>query len=191
MRLSRRPSRLPALLQDVGLDQKLNAQLPLELTFKDEQGRSGEAGRLLRQAAGDPDARLLRVPDALHAGAERTDERDRRAELLVGQEFDIVTVSFDPRETPELAQAKKASYLERYKRAGAGSGWHFLTGTQHSIESLTRARRVPVRLQRRAWISTRTRAASWCSTPDGRLSHYFYGIEYGAARSAAGADRGL
>ena len=73
---------MPELLQDVGLDQRLNTQLPLNLAVQGRAGPDGQARRLLRQAAGDPDARVLRVPDAVHAGAERRGQRDRRAQVL-------------------------------------------------------------------------------------------------------------
>ena len=95
----------------------------------------------------------------------------------VGQDFDIVTVSFNPKETPDLAQAKKASYLARYKREGAGSGWHFLTGTQHSIESLTG--RVGFRYAYNPSVDQYAHASGiMVLTPDGELSRYFFGIEY-------------
>ena len=96
----------------------------------------------------------------------------------VGKEFDIVTVSFDPGETPELARGKKAAYIERYKRAGAEGGWHFLTGSQHSITQLTRA--VGFRYAYNAEVDQYAHPSGIIvATPDGRLSRYFYGIEYG------------
>ena len=80
--------------------------------------------------------------------------------LDAGKDFEIVTVSFDPRETPALAAAKKAAYLERYKRPGAAAGWHFLTGEQPSIERADAGRRLPLRLGRATRSSSRIRPAS-------------------------------
>ena len=117
------------------------------------------------------------MSDALHAGLERTASTIGVLKFNVGQDFDIVTVSFNPKETPDLAQAKKASYLDRYKREGAGSGWHFLTGTQHSIESLTG--RVGFRYAYNPSVDQYAHASGiMVLTPDGELSRYFFGIEY-------------
>ena len=96
----------------------------------------------------------------------------------IGKEFEVVTVSFDPRDTPQLASAKKANYLARYKRAGAAEGWHFLTGQPAEISMLTRA--VGFRYAYNADAGQFAHASGiMVATPDGRLSHYFYGIEYG------------
>ena len=76
----------------------------------------------------------------MHAGAQRRwRARSACCRSKPGKDFEVVTVSFDPRDTPALAAAKKADYLERYKRPGAAAGWHFLTGDQPSIERLTKA----------------------------------------------------
>jgi protein SCO1/2 len=96
----------------------------------------------------------------------------------IGKEFDVVTVSFDPRDTPERARQKKAAYLARYKRPGSESGWHFLTGSDHEIAALTRA--VGFRYAYNAKAGQFAHASGvMVATPEGRLSHYFYGIEYG------------
>ena len=94
-----------------------------------------------------------------------------------GREFEIVTVSFEPKETPELARGKKAAYLRRYKRKGAAAAWHFLTGDADQIRRLTEA--VGFRY---AWDET-TRQYAHASgvmvlTKDGRLARYLYGVEY-------------
>jgi protein SCO1/2 len=95
----------------------------------------------------------------------------------VGKEFEVVTVSFDPREKPELAREKKAGYMARYGRAGAEAGWHFLTGDEASIAALTEA--VGFRF---AWDEETKQFAHASGimilTPEGKLSRYFYGIDY-------------
>ena len=121
-------------------EQRLNEQLPLDLPFKDEAGQTVKLGDYFGQQAGGAGVRVLRVPDAVHAGAERP--RRARCGVLdetIGKEFDVVTVSFDPRETPVLAAGKKKAYLDRYKRPSAEQGWHFLTGDEASIAALTNA----------------------------------------------------
>ena len=96
----------------------------------------------------------------------------------IGKEFEVVTVSFDPRDTPQLASAKKANYIARYKRAGAAEGWHFLTGQPAEISMLTRA--VGFRYAYNADAGQFAHASGiMVATPDGRLSHYLFGIEYG------------
>ena len=98
--------------------------------------------------------------------------------LNPGKDFEIVTVSFNPRDTPASATAKKAVYLERYRRPGAAEGWHFLTGDQPQIDRLTKAAGF-----RYAWDAETKQYAHPSGvivlTPDGRLSKYLFGIEYG------------
>jgi protein SCO1/2 len=95
----------------------------------------------------------------------------------IGREFEVVTVSFDPRETPELARQKKETYINWYKREGAAEGWHFLTADQSSINRLTEA--VGFRYK---WDEKTTQfihaSGIMIATPDGKLARYFYGIEY-------------
>ena len=170
-------NRLPALLMDVGIDQKLGTTIPLDLPFKDEEGRTvtlrdyfGKRPVILTLVYYECPMLCTQVLNGLASaiGVLR---------FNVGQEFDIVTVSFNPRETPELARAKKTSYLNRYKREGAGNGWHFLTGTQHSIESLTG--KVGFRYAYNQSVDQYAHASGiMVLTPDGKLSRYFFGIEY-------------
>jgi protein SCO1/2 len=95
----------------------------------------------------------------------------------VGKEFNVVTVSFDPRETPELAAAKKKTYLERYGRAGAEDGWHFLTGDQDSITRLTDAVGFRYTYDERSGQFAHA-SGIMVLTPSGKLSRYFYDIHY-------------
>jgi protein SCO1/2 len=94
-----------------------------------------------------------------------------------GREFDVLAVSFDPRETPELAAAKRKTYLDRYKRPGTENGWHFLTGQKPAIDALTKA--VGFRY---TW-DDKTKQFAHASaltllTPNGKVAQYYYGIEY-------------
>ena len=95
----------------------------------------------------------------------------------VGKEFDVVTVSFNPDETPEIAAAKKKDYIERYGRPGAASGWHFLTGRAESINALTKA--VGFQYQYDPKLNQYAHAtAIMVLTPEGRISRYFYGVDF-------------
>ena len=98
--------------------------------------------------------------------------------LEPGKDFEIVTVSFDPRDTPAPAAAKKAAYLERYRRPGAAAGWHFLTGDQPSIDRADERRRLPLRLGRARRKQFAHPTGVIVLTPDGRLARYLFGIEY-------------
>jgi protein SCO1 len=169
---------MPTLLQDIGLDQKLNEQLPLSLAFRDEQGRDVRLGDYFGSR---PVILVLAYYECPMLCTEVLNGLTSALGVLnfsIGREFDVVTVSFDPGETPELARGKKAAYLERYKRAGAEQGWHFLTGPQKSISALTRA--VGFRYAYNAEVDQYAHPSGiMIATPDGRLSRYFFGIEYG------------
>ena len=95
----------------------------------------------------------------------------------VGKEFDVITVSFDPSETPEMAAKKKGEFLRRYKRAGADEGWHFLVGPKASVEALTKAAGFQYQYDEKTRQFAHV-AAILILTPEGRIAQYYYGIEY-------------
>jgi protein SCO1/2 len=170
--------RLPQLLTEIGLDQKLDAQLPLDLSFVDEAGRTVRLGDYFGKRPVVLTLVYYECPMLCTQVLNGLASAIGVLQFDVGQEFDIVTVSFDPGETPELARAKKAAYLERYSRPAAAAGWHFLTGSAKSIEALTKA--VGFRYAYNASIDQFAHVSGiMVATPAGRLSHYFYGIEYG------------
>ncbi len=168
---------LPPILREVGFDQRLGEAVPLDLHFRDEAGKSvrlgdyfGEKPVVLALVYYEcPMLCTLTLNGLVSALGVLTFD--------VGKEFEVVTVSFEPKETPEMAAAKKATYLARYKRKGAAEGWHFLTGDEEAIHALTAA--VGFRY---AW-DERTQqyahpAGIMVLTPDGRMARYLYGIEY-------------
>src|SRR5262245_337960 len=167
----------PPVLKDVGIDQLLNNQVPLDLEFRDENGRTVRLAEyfkdkpvILSLVYYDCPQLCTQVLTGL-LGALKT------LPMTPGKEFINLTVSFDPREKPELAAAKKGEYLNRYKRPGAEAGWHFLTGDEAAIHALTKA--VGFRY---VWdpVSKQYAHASGIMmlTPQGKVSRYFYGIEY-------------
>jgi protein SCO1/2 len=95
----------------------------------------------------------------------------------VGKEFDVLTVSFDPKETPQMAAAKKAEYLKRYGRAGAAEGWHFLTGPAASIDALTKASGFQYQYDPKSGQFAHS-TAIMVLTPEGKIAQYYYGVEY-------------
>jgi protein SCO1/2 len=167
----------PGLLAKIGLDQKLDAQVPLDLAFLDEQANPVT----LRQYFGRRPVILALVyyecPMLCTQVLNGLVSAVGVLTFDVGREFEIVTVSFNPRETPGLARAKKAAYLERYGRPGADAGWHFLTGQPEAITRLTDA--VGFRYAYDEDTAQFAHATTIIVlTPEGRVSRYFYGIEY-------------
>jgi protein SCO1 len=167
----------PPRLENVGIEQHLNAQVPPDLTFRDETGKTVKLedyfGRkpLILNLVYYNCTMLCGEALAGLASAMRLIKFD------VGNEFDVVTVSFDPRETPEMAAAKKKDYVGRYGRANAAAGWHFLTGQPQSINALTKA--VGFQYQYDAKTSQYAHAtAIMVLTPQGRISRYFYGVDF-------------
>ncbi len=173
---------LPTALRDVRIEQKLDQQLPLDLVFRDENGQSVKLGQyfgkkpvVLAFVYYDCPMLCTQVLNAMVTSF-------RVLPFQIGKEFDVVTVSFDPRETNTLATTKKQvymKYLPERMRAGANSGWHFLTGDQASITQLTDA----VGFHYRYDETTKQFAHAsgiMLTTPQGKLSRYFYGIDYPA-----------
>ena len=167
----------PPALRDVGIDPKLNHQVPLDLTFRDEAGR---AVRLGEYFTGKPVVLSLvyyRCPMLCNLVLNGELRSFRQVPLALGKDFQAITVSFDPKETPDLAAAKKATYAGGYNRPGAQEAWHFLTGSPEAIRALADA--VGFRY---AWDD---RTGQWAHasvvmtlTPSGRVSRYQYGVEY-------------
>lgn len=166
------------IFDQVGLDQHLNQQIPLDLTFKDENGQPVQ----LKQYFGSRPVILSLVYfqcpmlcSQVLSGMAGAFNGIRR--FSVGRDFDVLTVSFDPRDTPENAAESKKTYLQRYRRAGAAQGWHFLTGNKQAIDALAGA--VGFRYAWDPQIQQFAHASGiMLLTPDGRLAQYYYGIEY-------------
>jgi protein SCO1/2 len=167
----------PAHLENVGIEQHLDAQIPADLTFRDETGKAvrladyfGRKPLILDLAYYNCTMLCGEVLSGL-TGAMKMVKFD------VGNQFDVITVSFDPRETPELAAVKKKEYIHRYGRPGAAAGWHFLTGQADAINALTRA--VGFQYQYDPKIDQFAHAtAIMVLTPEGRISRYFYGMDF-------------
>jgi len=165
------------ILQQVGIDQRIGQQLPLDLTFRDETGRSVPLRNYFSKRPVLLTLVYYQCPMLCSEVLNGVVSGLLPLKLNVGRDFDVVTVSFDPRDTPAVATEKRDTYLKRYGRAGAEKGWHFLTGDTPAIEALTKT--VGFRY---AWDRTIQQYAHASGimvvTPDGRLSRYLYGIEY-------------
>jgi protein SCO1/2 len=167
----------PEILKDIGIDQRLDAPLPRDVPLSDETGRAVRLGdyfgkRPVVFALVYYNCPMLctQVLNGL-VGALNT------ISLEAGRDFDVVAVSFDARDKPSDAAAKKDAYLTRYKHPNAAEGWHFLVGDPAAIARITRAAGF-----RFKWDEARGQfahaSAVMVATPDGRLARYFYGIEY-------------
>ena len=173
------PSRL---LQKVGINQKMGAQIPLDLPFKDESGREVE----LRQYFGKPVILALvyyQCPSLCNLILNGIVRSVKNLDLSPADQYQVIAVSFDPREIPSMAAAKKETYLEQLypkdprRQAAAAQGWHFLTGQETSSKALADAvgfRYVYDEMTNQYAHSS----AIMILTPGGRVARYFYGIEY-------------
>jgi len=170
-------SQVPAALSKVSFEQRLNEQLPLDLQFKDESGRTVKLGEYFGRKPIVLTFVYYECPMLCTQVLNGLESALRVINESIGQEFDVVTVSFDPKETPVLASGKKKAYLERYKRPSAEQGWHFLTGDQASIGALTKAAGFNY-----SWDEASQQFAHASgivvATPAGRVSRYFFGIDY-------------
>lgn len=171
------PDGRPPILRNVSIEQRLDQPLPLDLEFRDESGR---AVRLREYFGKRPVILVLAYYDCPMLCTQVLNGLVSAMGILsfdAGREYEVVTVSFDPRDDPSDARAKKAPYVARYGRPGAAAGWHFLTGEPKAIRALTES--VGFRYAWDERIEQFAHASAiYVATPDGRLSRYFYGIEY-------------
>jgi protein SCO1/2 len=178
IRVSAQPAGVrPPVLKDVGIDQLLNNQVPLDLEFRDESGRTVKLAEYFKDKPVVLSLVYYDCPRLCTQVLTGLLGAMKALPMTPGKEFVNLSVSFDPRETPQLAAAKKAEYLKRYDRPGAEAGWHFLTGDVAAIQALTKA--VGFRY---VWDPVTKQYAHaggiMVLTPQGKISRYFYGIEY-------------
>ena len=167
----------PPTLQNVGIEQRLDAQVPPDLAFRDETGRAVKLGDYFGKKPLILDLVYYNCPMLCGESLAGLTGALRLVKFDAGDQFDVVIVSFDPRETPEMAAAKKADYIKRYGRPNTASGWHFLTGSAQSIDALTKA--VGFQYQYDSRLNQFAHAtAIMVLTPQGRVSRYFYGVDF-------------
>ena len=174
----------PVILREIGFDQKLGGAIPLGAVFRDESGREVRLGAYF----GDRPVVLSLVyydcPMLCTLSLNGLARALKVLSFVPGQEFEVLTVSFDPSETPALAAAKKKAYMAQYDRKEGAQGWHFLTGDTAAVESLTQA--VGFRY---VWDDDTQQFAHPAGivilTPEGAISHYLFGVEYSPERHAS------
>lgn len=171
---------LPKALNEVKIEQKLNQQLPLDLTFRNEAGETVRLGDYFGKKPVVLSLVYYQCPMLCNQVLNGMVTSFKVLNFKAGEEFEVVTVSFDPLENSDLARAKKKTYVDylpEAKRATSTKGWHFLTGDQENIKRLTDA------IGFHYYFDAATdqfahASAIYVATPEGKLSHYFYGIEY-------------
>jgi protein SCO1 len=167
----------PELLKDVSIDQRLNQQVPLDLRFRDEHGQPV----VLNQYFGGKPVVLSLVyytcPMLCTDELNGLDRALKAIPMTVGKDFNVLTVSIDPSDTAVMAEAKQTLYTSMYGRPEAAAGWHFLTGEESQIKTLADAVGYHYAYDPQSKQFAHA-AAVMVLTPDGRLSRYFYGINY-------------
>ena len=167
----------PPGLKNVGIRQNLNQPIPPDLTFTDDLGRTVRLGDYFGKKPMILNLVYYNCPMLCGEVLSGLENSLRMMKFEVGKEFDVLTISFDPTETPEMAAKKKAEFLRRYKRAGAEQGWHFLVGPKDSVDALTKAAGFEYQYDQKTKQFAHV-AAILILTPDGRIAQYYYGIEY-------------
>jgi protein SCO1/2 len=169
----------PELLKDVGIDQKLHDPIPLGLSFRDEHGSSVALSAFFGRK---PVVLALVYYDCPMLCTQVLNGLDRSLKdvpMDIGDDFNVITVSINPSDTPKLASAKHDLYTGIYGRPGGAQGWHFLTGEESQIRQLAKAAGF-----RYAYDADSNQfahaSAVMVLTPEGKISRYFYGITYPA-----------
>jgi protein SCO1/2 len=167
----------PPGLKNVGIAQRLHEQIPLGLGFRDERGQPVSLRDYFGQKPVILNLVYYKCPMLCSEVLSGLVSSLKILKFDVGKQYNVLTVSFNPRETPDLASATKAQYLKRYGRPGAAEGWHFLTGPEESIAALAQA--VGFEYQYDAPTDQYAHAtAIMILTPEGRVAQYYYGVEF-------------
>jgi len=170
-------STAPPALKGVGIQQRLGESVPLDLTFNDERGCWISLAQCTHQRPVLLALVYYRCPMLCNMTLNQLASSLTTLHESAGENFDIITVSFDPAETPTLAASKKQQYLKFYSRSAAGSGWHFLTGSKASIDHLAQSVGFSYRWDERTHTFAHSTALI-VLTPQGKISRYFLGVDY-------------
>jgi protein SCO1/2 len=169
----------PPILQNVGFEPQLNAHMPLDLPFRDETGRNVQ----LRDYFTQKPVLLALVYYGCPMLCDQTEQGVvgalRMLSFNPGRDYEVVFVSFDPRESPDMAAQKKEVAMTHFRRPETASGWHFLTGSKESVDAVTKSANFRYTFDEKNNLFAHA-AGIMLLTPDGRISRYFYGVEYPA-----------
>ena len=168
---------MPAQLQNVGFDPQLNAQIPLDLPFVDENGSNVQLRDYFKQKPVVLAFVYYGCPMLCNQVEQGVVGALRMLSFTPGRDYEVVFVSFDPRESADMAAQKKMSALAHFKRPETAAGWHFLTGKKESIDAATKAANFRYSFDAKTNLFAHA-SGIMLLTPDGRISRYFYGVEY-------------
>lgn len=167
----------PPGLKNVGIAQRLNEQIPPDLVFRDETGKQVRIGDFFGKKPLILSLVYFRCPMLCSEVLSGVEGSLKALTFNVGNQFDVLTVSFDPKDTPQAAAEKKADILKHYHRPGAENGWHFLTGSDQSIAALTKAVGFSYEYDPKTDQFAHS-TAIMILTPEGKIAQYYYGIEF-------------
>ena len=167
----------PPGLKNVGIQQTLNHPIPPDLMFVDDLGRSVRLGDYFGKRPIILNLVYYNCPMMCGEVLSGLEHSLRMMKLDVGKDFDVITASFDPSETPEMAAKKKSEFLRRYNRAGAEQGWHFLVGKPEAVNALTKAAGFEYQYDEKTKQFAHA-TAIMVLTPEGKIAQYYYGVEY-------------
>jgi protein SCO1 len=168
----------PAILQNVTFRPELNAQMPLDTPFIDENGKSVTLGGYLHQQKPVVLAFVYYGCPMLCTQLEQGVVGSlRMLSFNPGRDYDVVFISFDDRDTAQMATAKKNTAMEHFRRPETASGWHFLTGAKESVAAVTNAANFHFNFDAKNNLFAHG-SGILLLTPDGRVSRYFYGVEF-------------
>jgi protein SCO1/2 len=169
---------LPTILQNVNFRPELNAQMPLETTFADENGKSVQLGQYFHQQKPVLLAFVYYGCPMLCTQLEQGVVGSlRMLSFNPGRDYEVVFLSFDDRDTTEMAAAKKKTSLDHFRRPETAAGWHFLRGSKESIATVTSAANFHFNFDAKNNLFAHA-SGIMLLTPDGRISRYFYGVEF-------------
>jgi protein SCO1/2 len=171
------PNVRPPGLKNVGIQQNLNQQIPPDLTFTDDLGRQVKLGDYFGQKPLILNFVYYGCPMLCGEELAGLESTLRVLKFDVGKEFEVITISFDPKNTPEIAAKKKEQFLRRYNRPGAAQGWHFLVGQPDAIAAVTKAAGFQYQYNEKTGEFAHS-TAILVLTPQGKIAQYYYGIEF-------------
>jgi len=171
------PNVRPPGLKNVGIQQNLNQQIPPDLMFTDDLGRKVRLGDYFGKKPLVLNLVYFTCPMLCGEELAGLESALRVLKFDVGKEFEVITISFDPKDTPEAAAKKKEEIVRRYKRAGAEQGWHFLVGQQDSIDAIAKAAGFEYEYDTKTGQFAHS-TAIMVLTPQGKIAQYYYGIDY-------------
>lgn len=181
----------PAILKKVGIDQRLNAQLPLDLTFTDDTGKLVPLSSYFGKVPAIFMLVYYRCPMLCSEELEGMASALKMINFRAGKDFNIVVISIDPTETPAMAAAKKQEYLKMYGHPETANGWHFMVGTQANIDKITAAagfRYTTLKVPGTNITQYAHASSLEIVTPQGKLAQYYMGVEYSPKDMLLGLD---